>query len=119
MNESWGRARIGALVPFTKTNLEPDLMLMRPAGVSLHFARLDGYDEDEIPDAEQMHGLGASDLEEPLRLLQGVRPYMIVYGCISATLTHGYEVDRSLAEAIRSNSGAKTVTAAGPLVHVL
>ena len=117
MNQSRGRARIGALVPFTNTNLEPDLMLMCPAGVSLHFARLGGYDEDEIPDAEQMHGLGASDLEEPLRLLQGVRPDVILYGCTSATLTHGLEFDRSLSEEIRSNSGAKTVTAAGALVH--
>lgn len=119
MTQSRGRARIGALVPFTNTNLEPDLMLLCPDGVSLHWARLGGYDQDEIPDADQMQGLGASDLEEPLRLLQGVRPDVILYGCTSATLTHGVAFDQSLAEQIRASSGAGTVTAAGALVHAL
>ncbi|MEM7211401.1 MAG: Asp/Glu racemase [Pseudomonadota bacterium] len=119
MTNSRGRARIGALVPFTNTNLEPDMALLRPEGVSLHFARLGGYDQDEIPDADQMHGLGASDLDEPLRLLQGVRPDVILYGCTSATLTHGVAFDQSLAEGIKAGSGAETVTAAGALVHAL
>ncbi len=119
MSFSRGRARFGVLVPFTNTNLEPDMALLRPEGVSLHFARLGGYDQDEIPDADQMHGLGAADLDDPLQLLQGVRPDVIMYGCTSATLTHGLAFDRSLAEQIKANSGAETVTAAGALVHAL
>jgi maleate cis-trans isomerase len=31
INDSRGRARIGVIVPFTNTNLEPDLMMMRPS----------------------------------------------------------------------------------------
>lgn len=116
---SRGRARFGVLVPFTNTNLEPDMGLLRPPGVSLHFARLGGYDADAIPDEDQMAGLGASDLAEPLRLLQGVRPDVILYGCTSATLSHGPAFDRQLAQTIAAQSGAKTVTAAGALVHAL
>ena len=119
MTTSRGRARFGVLVPFTNTNLEPDMGLLRPDGVSLHFARLGGYDQDEIPDSEQMHGLGAADLSEPLRLLQGVNPEVILYGCTSATLTHGPSFDRELAKQIKQDSGAQTVTAAGALVHAL
>lgn len=119
MTPSRGRARFGILVPFTNTNLEPDLTLLRPDGVSLHFARLGGYDQDEIPDSSQMHGLGAADLGEPLRLLQGVNPDVIFYGCTSATLTHGPSFDRALADQIKQESGAETVTAAGALVHAL
>jgi maleate isomerase/arylmalonate decarboxylase len=119
MTTSRGRARFGVLVPFTNTNLEPDMGLLRPDGVSLHFARLGGYDRDEIPDSEQMHGLGAADLSEPLRLLQGVNPDVILYGCTSATLTHGLSFDRELAKQIKQDSGAQTVTAAGALVHAL
>jgi maleate isomerase/arylmalonate decarboxylase len=119
MKNSRGRARFGILVPFTNTNLEPDMTLLRPDGVSLHFARMGGYDQDEIPDAGQMHRLGAADLDEPLQLLQGVRPDVILYGCTSATLTHGPAFDRGLAERIKAESGAKTVTAAGALVHAL
>ena len=119
MTQSRGRARFGVLVPFTNTNLEPDMVLLRPRGVSMHFARMGGYDQDEIPDAAQMHGLGAADLEDPLHLLQGVRPDVILYGCTSATLTHGPAFDRALAERIKAESGAHTVTAAGALVHAL
>jgi len=119
MTHSRGRARFGILVPFTNTNLEPDMALLRPKGVSMHFARIGGYDQDQIPDAEQMHGLGAADLDEPLRLLQGVRPDVILYGCTSATLTHGPAFDQELAKRIKAHCGAETVTAAGALVHGL
>lgn len=119
MTHSRGRARFAILVPFTNTNLEPDMTLLRPDGVSLHFARMGGYDQDEIPDAEQMRGLGAADIDGPLRLLQAVRPDVILYGCTSATLTHGPGFDRDLATRIKAESGAETVTAAGALVHAL
>ena len=119
MTPSRGRARFGIFVPFTNTNLEPDMTLLRPDGVSLHFARMGGYDRDEIPDAAQMHELGAADLDEPLTLLLGARPDVILYGCTSATLTHGPAFDRDLAKKIAAESGAATVTAAGALVHAL
>ncbi|MDG1431017.1 MAG: Asp/Glu racemase [Paracoccaceae bacterium] len=119
MKQTRGRARFGILVPFTNTNLEPDMTLLWPEGVSMHFARMGGYDQEEIPDAEQMHGLGASDLDGPLHLLQGVNPDVILYGCTSATLTHGPTFDRELAARIKADSGAETVTAAGALVHAI
>ncbi len=116
---SRGRARIGVFVPFTNSNLEPDLAMLRPDGVSVYVARIGGYDEDEIPDEDQMAALGASDMDEPLRMIQGVKPDVVMYGCTSATLAHGPAFDRDLAETIRSQSGAQTVTAAGALVHAL
>ena len=119
MTPSRGRARFGLLVPFTNTNMEPDFDLMRPQGVSLHTARMGGYDADEIPDADQMHGLGAADIDAPLRLLMGVKPDVVFYGCTSATLTHGPAFDRDLAARIKDQSGAVTVTAAGALIHAL
>ncbi len=119
MTASRGRARFGILVPFTNTNLEPDMALLRPDGVSLHFARMGGYDADEIPDEHQMQGLGHADLDAPLALLMGVKPDVVLYGCTSATLTHGPGFDRELAARIKSQSGAATVTAAGALVQAL
>ncbi|MDJ1017564.1 MAG: Asp/Glu racemase [Paracoccaceae bacterium] len=111
--------RLGVLVPFTNTNLEPDLALMAPEGVSIHVCRMGGYDADEIPDETQMHSLGAADLEEPLRLLMGAKPDVVLYGCTSATLTHGPAFDRDLAVRIKDTSGAATVTAAGALAAAL
>ena len=40
---SRGKARIGVFVPFTNVNLEADMALLRPPGVSFHFQRLGGY----------------------------------------------------------------------------
>lgn len=119
MTVTRGRARLGLLVPFTNANLEPDFVLMAPPGVSCHSARMGGYDEAEIPDAAQMQALGAADLAEPLTLLLGAKPDVVIYGCTSATLTHGPAFDRALAARISAISGAKTVTAAGALIHAL
>ncbi len=119
MPEERGRARVGVLVPFTNTNLEPDLMMMRPPGVTLHFQRMGGYDVDEIPGADQMAGLGASDISHDLRMIAGVRPHAVLYGCTSATLTHGPSFDADLAERIKDGSGALSITAAGALVAAI
>lgn len=118
-HEARDRGRIGVLVPFTNTNLEPDLMMMRPPGTTLHFQRLGGYDVDEIPASGQMAGLGASDITHDLQMIAGVRPDVVLYGCTSATLTHGPAFDADLAKRIRENSGASCFTAAGALVSAL
>ncbi len=111
--------RVGVLVPFTNVNLEPDMHLMRPSEVTLHFERLGGYDVEAIPDENQMAGLGASDLEGTLRLIGGVRPSAILYGCTSATLTHGPSFDRDLSAMISERLGALCITAAGALIEAL
>ena len=66
-----------------------------------------------------MQELGASDIDEPIRLLMGTKPDVVFYGCTSATLTHGPEFDRDLARIIDEKSNAATVTAAGALVYSL
>ena len=112
-------AKIGVLVPFTNVNLEPDMHMLCPEGCTMHFERLGGYDVDKIPGAEQMSGLGSANLDETLRLISGVRPAAILYGCTSATLTHGVEFDRTLADNIAKTCGSVSITAAGALVNAL
>jgi len=116
---SRGRARLGVLVPYTNCNLEPDMITMAPPGVTCHFARLGGYDIDAIPDHEQMAGLGAADLDDPLRLIGGMRPDVVLYGCTSATLTHGRAFDAELSVTIRERIGVPSITAAGALVAAM
>ena len=95
------------------------MAMLCPPAVTMHYARLGGYDIDEIPDENQMAGLGASDLSEPLRLLVGVKPNVIMYGCTSATLTHGPDFDLDLSGKILNKWNIPTVTAAGSLVYAL
>jgi maleate isomerase len=113
------RARLGILVPFTNTNLESDMSLLCPEGIATHVTRMGGYDADEIPDDGQMAEMGAAKLDEPLRLLAGARPDVVLYGCTSATLTHGVAFDQQLAETIHTMTGAPTVTAAGALINAM
>lgn len=118
-NETRTRAKIGVLVPFTNCNLEPDMELLRPPNTTFHFTRLGGYDVDEVPGSDQMAGLGSSDITEALHLISGVRPDVVLYGCTSATLTHGPSFDATLAEKINANSNAISLTAAGCLVTAI
>lgn len=118
-DETRTRAKIGVLVPFTNTNLEADMMLMRCPDTTVHFQRMGGYDADEIPGSDQMAGLGASDISHDLRMISGIRPDAVLYGCTSATLTHGSSFDTDLAEKIKAGSGALSFTAAGSLIAAI
>ena len=93
--------------------------MMCPPGVSTHVTRLGGYDIDEVPDAQQMSGLAQSDMDEAIRLLAGVKPDVVLYGCTSATLALGSTFDRNLSVKIKHKSGASCITAAGALVNAL
>ncbi len=111
--------RIGVLVPFTNTNLEPDLMRMLPPDCALHCHRTGGYDADKIPDSNQMSALGNYDIDHDLAMIAGARPDVVLYGCTSATLTHGADFNRDLADKIKRQTGAVTFTAAGSLVAAI
>lgn len=111
--------RIGVLVPFTNTNLEPDMMRMCPPNASVHYTRIGGYVLNEIPALGQMQEMGAADISEALNLIAGVKPDVVLYGCTSATLTHGLDFDRNLVGRIEAVTGAKAITAAGAILLAL
>ena len=111
--------RIGVLVPFTNTNLEPDLVEMCPSNCTLHFQRTGGYDADVVPNSDQMTQLGEFDLNHDLFMIAGSQPDVILYGCTSATLPHGPSFDRDLALRIKIKTSVPTFTAAGSLVSGL
>ena len=114
--ESRGRARIGVITPFSNTNLEADLVLLRPPGVSFHVARAGGYDLDEVPDSAQMRKFARAGLDGVLGLLMAARPDIVLYGCTSATLSSEPAYDRRFRLAIEEAAGVPAVTAAGALV---
>ena len=116
---SRGRARLGIVVPFSNTNLEPDMQMLRPDGVSLHFARAGGYDLDEVPDSHQMRQFALASLEEVVDSLAAARPDAIIYGCTSATLAYGPEFDAEFAQRISDMVDKPAITAAGALVLAL
>ena len=114
-----GALRIGVVVPVSNANLEPDMVRMKGDGMSMHFMRAGGYDLDEIPDSDQMRKFAEASLEPVLESLCAVRPHGIVYGCTSATLSHGVSYDRRFVARMEQLSGVPCVTAAGSLVVAL
>ncbi len=118
-SRSRGRARVGAIVPATNRNLEPDFCLLAPSGVSMHFARQGGEDEGRIPDSREMQAYAHQPLDPPVRALCAAQVDVIAYGCTSATLSGGAAFDRSLGREIERISGRPTLTAAAALLEAL
>ena len=114
-----GRARVGAIVPSTNRNLEPDFCLLAPPGVSMHFARQGGEDEGRIPDSGEMQAYAHQPLEAPVRALRAAQADVIAFGCTSATLSGGAAFDRRLGNEIERLSGRPAVTAAAALLEAL
>lgn len=118
-SDSRGRARIGVVVPVSNTNLEPDMQLLRPHGVSIHFARSGGYDIDAIPDEKQMQNYSDSPWEEVVDSLKYCRSGIILYGCTSATLAQGPAFDEEFRHLIEQHTSIPTITAASSLIEAL
>jgi maleate isomerase len=114
-----GSARLGIVVPTGNTNLEPDMMMLAPNGISLHFARAGGYDIDQIPDEKQMQQYSDTPASDVIDSLRDCRSDIILYGCTSATLAQGPEFDRKFRGQIETIAGVPAVTAASALVEVL
>ena len=111
-----GRARIAVVVPFSNTNLEPDMTMLCPPGVSVHFARAGGYVLDAIPDEHQMRSYSDAPFEEVVDSLLGCRPDVLLYGCTSATLARGPEFDAEFRRRIEAHGAVLVVTAASAVV---
>ncbi len=118
-NQPIKHLRIGVLVPFTNTNLETDMARLLPHDISAHFTRIGGYSLTKIPDSSQMQKMGAANIEDALQLIAGISPDLVLYGCTSATLTHGLEFDHKLTSQIKKLTNANAITAAGALVSSL
>jgi maleate isomerase len=116
---SRGRARIGVVVPVSNTNLEPDMAMLAPPGVSLHFARAGGYDVDRIPDETQMRQYSDTPADEIFDSLRLCRSDFVIYGCTSATLAQGPDYDADFRQHIEALCGVPAITAASALIEVL
>ena len=114
-----GRARVGAIVPSTNRNLEPDFCLLAPSGVSVHFTRQGGEDTGQIPDSGEMQRYAQQPLAPAVQALRAARVDVIAYACTSATLSGGADFDRRLGTGIEGLSGRPAVTAASALLEAL
>lgn len=114
-----GLARIGVVVPVSNSNLEPDLVLLVPDGVSFHVSRSGGYDVEAIPDEHQMRRYADTHSDDVVDALRHCGSEVILYGCTSATLAQGPKYDAAFRERIEARTGIPAMTAAGAVVGAL
>jgi maleate isomerase len=117
------RARIGVLLPPGNPTVEPELYGMAPAGVSLHFARL------EAPPSSGPAG-GAVGMEErtqayregiagPATALGDVRPAVVVLAHTASSYALGFGNEQPLIDRISSRAGAPALLAAHAVLAAL
>jgi len=108
------RRRIGLLVPSSNTTMEAEFYEMRPAGVSIHTARM-GLQEVTPEKLVEM----AEDTGRAAALLATAEVDIIVYGCTTGSLVGGVEWEEGLVQRIEEETGVPAVSTSRAVVHAL
>lgn len=110
---------MGVLIPYTNTNLEPDMSSMAPSGVSIHVTRIGGYTVDGVPGYDEMRTMGRASLDDAVALLSGTRPDLVLYGCTSATASLGVEGDLRFGQKLAADMKCPALTTSGSILQSL
>jgi maleate isomerase len=117
------RARIGVLLPPGNPTVEPELWSMAPAGVSLHFARLET--PPSVGKAGEPEGMEErirayrEGLAGPATALAQVRPAVVVLAHTASSYALGFGKEQALVDRIASLSGAPALLAAHAVLAAL
>jgi len=117
------RARIGVLVPPGNPTVEPEFYLMAPAGVTIHFARLQGFQSTGAPGAAA--GMEArtlaylDDLSGPAKALGSVSPAVVILAHTASSYATGFAKEPHLIDRLASLTDATSITAARAVLTAL
>jgi len=117
------RARIGILVPPGNPTVEPECYMMAPDGVTVHFARLQGFQSLSTPGAAQ--GMEdrtlayLDDLPGPAQALGSVHPSVVILAHTASSYATGFANEAQLIERISAATGTTGMTAARAVLAAL
>lgn len=117
------RARIGVLVPPGNPTVEPEFYSMAPQGVTIHFARLQGFHSLSTPGATA--GMEArtlaylEDLPGPAKALGAVNPAVVVLAHTASSYAVGFAKEDDLIARIASLTDTTVLTAARAVLAAL
>jgi maleate isomerase len=110
------RARIGVLVPPGNPTVEPEFYMMTPEGVTIHFARLQGFQAASTPGAAAgMEARTLAYLDElpgPARALGSVNPSVVILAHTASSYATGFANEPQLIDRLASLTGTPAITAA-------
>lgn len=114
------RARLGFLVPPGNPTVEPEMMQLAPAGVSVHFSRLVASGPTGTPAGQAERNRSYLEhIYESTALLAMVHPDVIVLAHTASSYTLAPEAEAELLARLARESGCPVVTAAGAVKHAL
>jgi maleate cis-trans isomerase len=115
------RARLGFLVPPGNPTVEPEMMALAPAGVSLHFHRMDAGEgvPGALDNQDQRTRAMIDSLDAAVPLLAAVKPDIIVIAHTATSYYLGREGEAALLARLSAASGVTVVTAFGCVAAAL
>ena len=117
------RGRIGVLLPPGNPTVEPELSAMVPAGVTLHFGRLETPPSvgkaGEHAGMEERVRAYREGLAGPTAALSQVRPAVMLLAHTASSYALGYGNEQALVDRIASLAGAPALLAAQAVLAAL
>jgi len=114
------RARLGFLVPPGNPTVEPEMISMAPAGVSLHFSRMVAHGTPgTLEGQEERNRTQVEHIGESARLLAMVKPNVIMLAHAATSYTLGRRAEAELVQRLQEQSGTTVATAFGSVVAAL
>ena len=117
------RGRIGVLLPPGNPTVEPELSAMVPAGVTLHFGRLETPPSvgkaGEHAGMEERIRAYREGLAGPTSALSQVRPAVVLLAHTASSYALGYGNEQTLVDRIASLAGAPALLAAQAVLAAL
>jgi maleate isomerase len=117
------RARIGVLVPPGNPTVEPEFYLMAPEGVTVHFARLQGFRSLSTPGAavgmEERTLAYLDELPGPAKALGSVNPAVVILAHTASSYATGFANESQLIDRLSSLTGTTGLTAARAVLAAL
>src|SRR4029453_4778789 len=114
------RARLGFLVPPGNPTVEPEMMQLTPAGVSVHFSRLVASGPAGTHAGQEARNRSYLEhIEESTALLAMVHPDVIVLAHTASSYTLGRQGGTALLAPREKRGGTGVITAFGAVLQAL
>jgi maleate isomerase len=112
--------RLGFLVPPGNPTVEPEMVRLAPAGVTVHFTRMVAQGEaGSHQGQEERNRSQIAHLDENVALLAMVKPAVIAMAHTAMSTTLGKEGERELIARLERSSGIRFITAFGSVLLAL